>query len=791
MRFKLGHPSYPQYDWYINSHTPEVEAEINRMGPAGIITASLDWPANEYPYHGWPNEINSLWWPTGGDQFASLVLTAAQAQIDLVEACVAAQVAAWTDGDPRPYLVLSCLLAPAEGARAAEGYAPAGLDPVAVETELIAWKLYPLTPAALPQPVDGDYDGLWLLPLADARYFWRLTPIDSGGSGSGSGSGGFALIDPDYTTAPPWMPPLRAYPDDSAAPMSYVPIEGNGTNSGVSAGGRKGPAADLQAATECWRIVCRDVRSDYNAIPGGTQHSAFTGILSDYPDSTATVATVTAGEPDGRGSGYAVGDLLTVSGGTGTAAVFRVETLYSAGVGSVGTVSLVSGGAYSALPTSPAATTSGTGIDCTLTLTTEDESAAGSYHQDALRLGGWAGNLIAGGPVDQATALGLEAQKVEVLFDIISDPARYAVVIRKTQADVTDVSHLERDADGLTTAEKDITPRAALGVEANAKGPTGSNLTTMLAGAKQWCLLYYLWRRKQAYLKFPGIAPVIPNGHASLIRWTFSGVECSTVYVAQEQVAEGQGGCCGDGDGGGGAVGPCPVRFLTVTGPLDGTAQRYPAVVRRQERLPAQWPLEEVAWLVGANDEELVEGWTYLARAGDRYSDGLVTWATFCCGSGEGATLTDPDDGGGDLNCCTDDFGLCDTDVFDHDTGLILTITGTGGASCLDGDYAVHYLGFSTGPCKWNTDAIGGLACNQFAQLRIVYENVSPSTACFTLIGDRSVSGCTGKFRTPFSLVGTVVSCDPLLVEFEPYAGWAGCNDGETITFTLSGTYLP
>ncbi len=67
------------------------------------------------------------------------------------------------------------------------------------------------------------------------------------------------------------------------------------------------------------------------------------------------------------GTGYTVGDILTVSGGTfGHAATLRVLT---APAGVVGTVEVVDPGDYSAAPSNPASTTGGTGTSCTVNLT--------------------------------------------------------------------------------------------------------------------------------------------------------------------------------------------------------------------------------------------------------------------------------------------------------------------------------------------------------------------------------------------------------------------------------------
>lgn len=77
-------------------------------------------------------------------------------------------------------------------------------------------------------------------------------------------------------------------------------------------------------------------------------------------------ATITA-----AGSGYSVGDILTVVGGAGTAATFKVATLSGSGVATLtATSTYFAPGAYSAIPSNAASTTdSGAGTGCTLTIT--------------------------------------------------------------------------------------------------------------------------------------------------------------------------------------------------------------------------------------------------------------------------------------------------------------------------------------------------------------------------------------------------------------------------------------
>jgi hypothetical protein len=94
------------------------------------------------------------------------------------------------------------------------------------------------------------------------------------------------------------------------------------------------------------------------AVPttaGGTQATA-----------TCTIGVVTAAVSAG-GSGYVVGEILTVSGGTSTAAA--VLTVATVSGTAVATVNITTIGTYTASPTNPAATTSnlsGTGATFTL-----------------------------------------------------------------------------------------------------------------------------------------------------------------------------------------------------------------------------------------------------------------------------------------------------------------------------------------------------------------------------------------------------------------------------------------
>lgn len=98
-----------------------------------------------------------------------------------------------------------------------------------------------------------------------------------------------------------------------------------------------------------------------------------TGTVNNYQDLAAALRNIATGNHADTatiaagGTGYVVGDILTTVGGTFSyAATWFVATI--GGGGSVATVSVRNGGAYTVNPTNPASTTGGTGTGCTLTL---------------------------------------------------------------------------------------------------------------------------------------------------------------------------------------------------------------------------------------------------------------------------------------------------------------------------------------------------------------------------------------------------------------------------------------
>lgn len=78
------------------------------------------------------------------------------------------------------------------------------------------------------------------------------------------------------------------------------------------------------------------------------------------------LASRTTVQPANPGTGYVVGNVLTVVGGTGTAATYRVTSVGASGA--VTGIDLVSSGDYTVQPTSPMLTTGGAGTGCRLQL---------------------------------------------------------------------------------------------------------------------------------------------------------------------------------------------------------------------------------------------------------------------------------------------------------------------------------------------------------------------------------------------------------------------------------------
>jgi hypothetical protein len=451
MTFKFLNTDFPAYSFYTLLLTEQVENEINRLGPIDQVSGAYDWPMVFGGYRGWTDAINSIWWPQEAAQFATCVIVIDDARNDIIASSIAAQKAADGGNYRPPNFILQALLSPGEG------FAPTGVSPVSVETELIAWKLYPLAPINLTSLSSSEsVRGLWLLPLVDIRYFERNTALNTAGGSSSSSTvvncdGGYPVVCAGSADMPGWMPAIGGYPKDLSTPLHYVPIAGQGIQQSVVSATDRASAIDAQASMLNLRPICRDVRSNYSNSSVAFSHTAFTGTLLDYPEDY-TLAT-----PVG-------------------------------------------------------------------------------FHQDAKAIFAQTGMRLAGGASDSRTLDDLIARKLQFLFPTLQSDCLYSITLKTTVDYPTNVSQFTEDTDGPDVVEREVVPAVLMGFASRGTTPTTSERASMLASAKQWFLIYCWWKRDQYYMRFPGIVPVIPNGHALMIRWDFSQTKYQTTYVAVEGV---------------------------------------------------------------------------------------------------------------------------------------------------------------------------------------------------------------------------------------------------------------
>lgn len=111
-------------------------------------------------------------------------------------------------------------------------------------------------------------------------------------------------------------------------------------------------------------ITVTDGGTGLTAIPTLTIAGTGTGATATVASIKMTAATIAAG-----GTGYVVGDVVTVSGGTGTAATYTVQAVDANGAVTSG--SITAGGVYTAVITgTTTGVTGGTGTGLTFTVST-------------------------------------------------------------------------------------------------------------------------------------------------------------------------------------------------------------------------------------------------------------------------------------------------------------------------------------------------------------------------------------------------------------------------------------
>ena len=193
---------------------------------------------------------------------------------------------------------------------------------------------------------------------ADTNIDLALTPKGTGAVNAGTQNANFLRLAGNSANN---SPELSVAGTDANIPLTF---ESKGTGAINLASGSRG--VNISNGGTVTAITRTAQGSGYTTPPGvaisapttagGVQATA-TANLSN----AAATATITSG-----GTGYTVNDVLTFVGGTFTQASQVRVTAVSAGV--ITTISTISGGIYSIVPTNPISVTGGTGTGATFTL---------------------------------------------------------------------------------------------------------------------------------------------------------------------------------------------------------------------------------------------------------------------------------------------------------------------------------------------------------------------------------------------------------------------------------------
>lgn len=199
---------------------------------------------------------------------------------------------------------------------------------------------------------------------------------DEGGAGWYVSSKGLADVANIQSATP--GPPIGPYqyppvtPFDSAwSTLSAVGFEGTPLYYAAAYGSQIlgiGSTTTRTVGSGAMGLQIRSNNGGTDALLATIFASRAKGTGIDNPGTNLATVTVSS-----VGSGYHVGDQLTVVGGTGTAATLQVLTLTGTGVA---TASVIDGGNYSVLPGSPFSTTAATGTGAGATFTYTQSVAA-------------------------------------------------------------------------------------------------------------------------------------------------------------------------------------------------------------------------------------------------------------------------------------------------------------------------------------------------------------------------------------------------------------------------------
>ena len=188
---------------------------------------------------------------------------------------------------------------------------------------------------------------------------------------TGAGGTNF-MVTPVYTTGPA-VNYLRAR-GGPAGNASILDVQGNDTNAAIAFVSKGTGAIDLAAGSSGVNISNGGTVTALTRTSAGSVYTSQPTVAISAPttaggvQATATFTLTLAATPtvSAGGSGYTVGDVLSIVGGTSTqTATVTVATVSS---GAVATVTISNFGVYTVAPSNPASVTGGTGTGATFNL---------------------------------------------------------------------------------------------------------------------------------------------------------------------------------------------------------------------------------------------------------------------------------------------------------------------------------------------------------------------------------------------------------------------------------------
>jgi hypothetical protein len=277
------------------------------------------------------------------------------------------------------------------------------------------------------------------------------------------------------------------------APRLYA--QGSDTNISMAFQPKGTGAIDLAAGSSGVNISNGGTVTAITRTSNGSGYTSVPSVAITAPTTAGGVqatATCTVGTNafavSAGGTGYTVGDTLTVVGGTGTAATFTVATLSGS---AVATVTAANAGSYSVVPTNPVSTTGGTGSGCTINITgysvtsggfTITNAGSGYIEQPTVTFSGGGGS----GAAAYATVGSATTLRHIGGFHSFTGPSGISFAINSASGTVANYVQASSQSTGNYPNIAAAGTDAAVGLDIFSKGATPVRTRTGTGGATQF-----------------------------------------------------------------------------------------------------------------------------------------------------------------------------------------------------------------------------------------------------------------------------------------------------------------